>query len=43
MNYDKITKITAECIDSYMIQAINVDFKGVTEMFHNAAWRGFVV
>ncbi|EOS2211018.1 hypothetical protein EK605_RS26575, partial [Escherichia coli] len=25
MNYDEITKITAELIDSYMTQAVNAD------------------
>ncbi|EES4629163.1 hypothetical protein EZQ75_003123 [Escherichia coli] len=31
MNYDEITKITAERISDYMTEA-------VAEMFHNAAW-----
>ncbi|EGP6537574.1 hypothetical protein I0J00_005186, partial [Escherichia coli] len=38
MNYDEITKITAELIDSYMTQAVNADSTGVAEMYHNAAW-----
>ncbi|HGU5536627.1 TPA: hypothetical protein IMF99_005178, partial [Escherichia coli] len=31
MNYDEITKITAELIDSYMTQAVNADSTGVAE------------
>ncbi|ENQ4457196.1 hypothetical protein ACEO6J_004427 [Escherichia coli] len=38
MNYDEITKITTELIDSYMTQAVNADSTGVAEMYHNAAW-----
>lgn len=38
MNYDEITKITAERINDYMTEAVNTDSKGVAEMFHNAAW-----
>ncbi|MGQ3665360.1 hypothetical protein [Citrobacter braakii] len=38
MNYEDITKIAAERIDSYMTQAINAESKGVAEMFNNAAW-----
>lgn len=38
MNYDKITKITAEHITDYMDEAINTDSKVTAEMFHNAAW-----
>lgn len=38
MNYDEITKITAERINNYMTEAINTDSKGIAEMFHNAAW-----
>lgn len=38
MNYDEITKITAERINDYMTEAINTDSEGVAEMFHNAAW-----
>ncbi|EDZ3589429.1 hypothetical protein GOG43_17255 [Salmonella enterica subsp. enterica] len=40
MNYDKITKITAEHITDYMDEAINTDSKVTAEMFHNAAWGG---
>lgn len=38
MNYDEITKITAERINDYMTEAVNTDSEGVAEMFHNAAW-----
>lgn len=38
MNYDEITKITAERISDYMTEAVNTDSKSVAEMFHNAAW-----
>lgn len=38
MNYDEITKITAERIRDYMTEAVNTDSKAVAEMFHNAAW-----
>lgn len=38
MNYDEITKITAERINDYMNEAIKTDSIGVAEMFHNAAW-----
>ncbi|ELX8243530.1 hypothetical protein SK437_004906 [Escherichia coli] len=38
MNYDEITKITAERISDYMTEAVNTDSKTVAEMFHNAAW-----
>lgn len=38
MNYDEITKITAERINDYMNEAVNTDSKGVAEMYHNAAW-----
>ncbi|EBG8282927.1 hypothetical protein FJL53_22345 [Salmonella enterica subsp. enterica] len=38
MNYDEITKITAERIGDYMNEAIKTDSRGVAEMFHNAAW-----
>lgn len=38
MNYEDITKIAAERIDSYMTEAINAESKGVSEMFHNSAW-----
>ncbi len=38
MNYDGITKITAERISDYMIEAVNTDSIAVAEMFHNAAW-----
>lgn len=38
MNYDEITKITAERISDYMTEAVNTDSKVVAEMFHNAAW-----
>ncbi len=38
MNYDEITKITAERISDYMTEAVNTDSIGVAEMFHNAAW-----
>lgn len=38
MNYDELTKITAERIADYMAEAIKTDSKGVSEMFHNAAW-----
>lgn len=38
MNYDEITKITAERISDYMTEAVNTDSKAVAEMFHNAAW-----
>lgn len=37
MNYDEITKITAERISDYMTEAVNTDSKAVAEMFHNAA------
>ncbi|STB30227.1 Uncharacterised protein [Citrobacter koseri] len=39
MNYDEITKITAERISDYMTEAVNTDSKSVAEMFHNAAWE----
>lgn len=38
MNYDEITKITAERISDYMTEAVNTDSMAVAEMFHNAAW-----
>lgn len=38
MNYDEITKITAERISDYMAEAVNTDSIAVAEMFHNAAW-----
>ncbi len=38
MNYDEITKITAERISDYMTEAVNTDSIAVAEMFHNAAW-----
>ncbi|NDO80944.1 hypothetical protein CJP72_09235 [Citrobacter sp. NCU1] len=38
MNYEEITKITAERINDYMNEAIKTDSRGVAEMFHNAAW-----
>lgn len=38
MNYDEITKITAERISDYMTEAVNTDSQAVAEMFHNAAW-----
>ena len=38
MNYDDITKITADRIDDYMKEAIKTDSRGIAEMFHNAAW-----
>ena len=38
MNYDEITKITAERISDYMTEAVNTDSKAVAEMFYNAAW-----
>lgn len=38
MNYDEITKITAERISDYMNETVNTDSKAVAEMFHNAAW-----
>lgn len=38
MNYDEITKITVDHINDYIAEAINTDSKGVSEMFHNAAW-----
>lgn len=38
MNYDEITKITAEHISDYMTEAVNTDSIAVAEMFHNAAW-----
>lgn len=38
MNYDEITKITAERISDYMTEAVNTDSIAVVEMFHNAAW-----
>ncbi|EAM4686774.1 hypothetical protein [Salmonella enterica] len=38
MNYDEITKITAERISDYMTEAVNTDSKVIAEMFHNAAW-----
>lgn len=38
MNYDEITKITADRISDYMTEAINTDSKGVSEIYHNAAW-----
>ena len=38
MNYDEITKITAERINDYMTEVVNTDSKAVAEMFHNAAW-----
>lgn len=40
MNYDEITKITAERISDYMTEAVNTDSIAVAEMFHNAAWGG---
>ncbi|HIC0565113.1 TPA: hypothetical protein ACWZTH_003909 [Escherichia coli] len=36
MNYDEITKITAERISDYMTEAVNTDSIAVAEMFHNA-------
>ncbi len=39
MNYDEITKITAERISDYMTEAVNTDSIAVAEMFHNAAWE----
>ncbi len=33
MNYDEITKITAERISDYMTEAVNTDSKSVAEMF----------
>ncbi|EFY5810020.1 hypothetical protein CT279_000006 [Shigella sonnei] len=38
INYDEITKITAERISDYMTEAVNTDSIAVAEMFHNAAW-----
>lgn len=38
MNYDEITKITAERINDYMTEAVKTDSKGIAELFHNAAW-----
>ncbi|EBZ6776902.1 hypothetical protein GQG94_004602 [Salmonella enterica] len=38
MNYDEITKITAERINDYMNEAIKTDSRSVAEMYHNAAW-----
>ncbi|HAI3881239.1 TPA: hypothetical protein ACRU4R_004203 [Escherichia coli] len=38
MNYNEITKITAERISDYMTEAVNTDSIAVAEMFHNAAW-----
>lgn len=38
MNYDEITKITAERISDYITEAVNTDSIAVAEMFHNAAW-----
>ncbi|MBB9799408.1 hypothetical protein FSI51_025170, partial [Escherichia coli] len=38
MNYDEITKITAERISDYMTEAVNTDSIAVAEMFHNATW-----
>lgn len=38
MNYDEITKITAERISDYMTEAVNTDSIAVAEMFHNAAF-----
>ena len=38
MNYDEITKITAERISDYMTEAVNTDSIAVAEMFHNTAW-----
>lgn len=38
MNYNEITKITAERIIAYMAEAINTDSKGVSETYVNAAW-----
>ncbi|WP_413178097.1 hypothetical protein [Escherichia coli] len=38
MNYDEITKITAERISDYMTEAVNTGSIAVAEMFHNAAW-----
>ena len=38
MNYDEITKITAERINDYMTEAVNTDSERVAEMFNNAAW-----
>lgn len=32
MNYDEITKITAERISDYMTEAVNTDSKAVAEM-----------
>lgn len=40
MNYDEITKITAERIDDFINEAIKTDSRGVAEMYHNAAWGG---
>lgn len=40
MNYDEITKITAERINSYMTEAVNTDSTFIAEMYHNAAKGG---
>ncbi|SVY84230.1 Uncharacterised protein [Klebsiella pneumoniae] len=33
MNYDEITKITAERISDYMTEAVNTDSKSVAEIY----------
>lgn len=38
MNYDEITRITAERINDFMTEAVNTKSKSTAEMFHNAAW-----
>ena len=37
MNYDEITKITAERISDYMTEAVITDSISVADMFHIAA------
>ncbi|CAD5988851.1 hypothetical protein EC2872800_5044 [Escherichia coli 2872800] len=39
MNYDEITKITAERISDYMTEAVNTDSIAVAEMQHFHALR----
>ncbi len=39
MNYDEITKITAERISDYMTEAVNTDSIAVAEMFVTGSFK----
>ncbi len=39
MNYDEITKMTAERISDYMTEAVNTDSIAVAETFITLAWE----